>query len=513
MEIYSHSPEGYEGDLVKVDTDLRRGIPGYDVTGMAGTAVKEARERVRAALRNSGFLFPQERILTNLSPSDIRKSGAGFDLAMALSLLSKTGQVDLGSGPLMALGELQLDGEVRPVPGVLSAAIQARKAGIPTLWVSRENAREAALPKGIQVMVLERLSDLRLPLCPFDPDRHPGNYPVVGSHQGGGRIQGTEFVPGMPDQLKGQPRVKRALEAAAAGGHNLLLLGPPGSGKTLAARTLKSLLPPWNPEEAMETTRIWSLAGRRESRQGLLEERPFRSPHHSSSAEGLLGGGSPLRPGEISLAHKGVLFLDEAAEFRSDLLQGLREPLEEGAVQVTRAGRSCRFPADFQLVLAANPCPCGQTGREEGWCSCSPVEKGAYIRRIGGALLDRLDLRLEVRPVKAEALLKTDDAGELLSYPRICRARDRIKERKVFPGVFNSRLSLRALEEIPEAGKDAYRIWSKRPGLAFSARGLLQVWRTALTLRDLENEDVLRPRHLEEAWELRGGSGGEFGWF
>lgn len=505
MEIFSHSPEGYEGDLVRVETDLRKAIPGYDVTGMAGTAVKEARERVRAALRNSGFTFPLERILTNLSPSDIKKSGAGFDLALALSLLDASGQIALGPGPVLALGELQLDGGLRPVTGVLSAAVQARKAGIATLWVPRENAREASVIRGISIMALDHLGDLKRPLdaliysagaedlaCPSIPEETP---------------------PQVLKSFRGQPRIKRSLEAAAAGGHNLFLLGPPGSGKTLAARTLKALLPPWTPEEALETTRLWSLAGQRESRWGLLPSRPFRAPHHSSTAEGVLGGGALLRPGEISLAHRGVLFLDEAPEFRTDLLQNLREPMEEGAVQVSRAGRLFRFPSDFQLILAANPCPCGQTGRSEGWCACSPLEKGAYIRKLGGALLDRLDIRLEVKPLVPSSLLEPDPPGGELSAARVAEARQRCLSRRLFPGVPNSRLDLEALETLSDTGREIFRAWSSKVGTFLSARGMIQVWRLALTLRDLERKEGMEQVHLEEALELRGGGGGEYGWF
>ena len=506
MEIYSHSPEGYDGELVRVETDLRRGIPGFDLTGLAGAAVREARERVRAAIRNSGFIFPLERILINLSPSDIRKSGSGFDLALALSLLIESDQVSGWEESLMALGELQLDGRVRPVPGVLSAAVAARKAGITFLLISRENAQEASVLEGIKILAVDHLSQLK-DLVSLEPYKtgEKSNFQCQVPHS-------SKF----PDirTLKGQKKVKRALMAVAAGGHNLFLLGPPGSGKTLAARTLAGLLPEWSQEESLETTRLWSLAGRMESRSGLLPCRPFRHPHHSASAEGLLGGGQQIRPGEISLAHQGVLFLDEAPEFKSDLLQGLREPLEEGQVQISRAGRFYQFPAAFQLVLAANPCPCGQTGRSAGWCSCSPVEKGSYIKKLGGALLDRLDLRIEVSPSSPEELALSPDDDTTVLKNRIREARLISLHRPGGLGLPNARLTHAQLRTMPECGSDLFTRWSRSTrSSGFSSRGLIQIWRLARTLADLDSQNCLNDDHLEEAWELRGGKGGQFGWF
>ncbi len=435
MEIYGYAPWGYEGDLVRVEVDLRRGIPGMEIVGLPGNAVREARERIRIALKRAGFEFPLDRILVNLSPADLPKSGSGYDLPMALALLQASGQWNPPFRRVLAMGELALDGGLRGVPGVLAGAQRCLEARLEAFAVPEESRPEAVCLDGVPVASGTDLAALVGIL-----DRAPSKV----------RSAANDSFPAherkIPWNLRGQDQLVRALEVAAAGGHSLLIYGPPGAGKTLAARTLEGLLPPLEAEAAVETTRLWSLAGVLPRRQGLLTSKPFRAPHHHATAEGLLGGGKNLGPGEVSLAHHGVLFLDEAPEFSPRVLQGLREPLEQGWVSVVRAGRSVRFPSRFQLVLTANACPCGQTGRERGVCFCSGQEVRRYWDRIGTPLLDRVDLRVFVTPESPDRLLVEDNVEPEVMAGRISRALDRQRSRGQGPCLPNATLGLVDLE-------------------------------------------------------------------
>jgi magnesium chelatase family protein len=498
MEIYGYAPWGYEGNLVRVETDLRRGIPGMEIVGLPGNAVREARERIRIALRRAGFEFPADRILINLSPADLPKTGSGYDLPMALALLEASGQWSPPFSTLLAMGELALDGALRRVPGVLAAAQRGRDAGFEAIAVAEDSRAEAQAVEGVPLVSGSHLAALVHALrC----------RPVPGVPPTATALEPSEAA----WDLRGQPEVVRALEVTAAGGHSLLLYGPPGAGKTLAARTLEGLLPPLEPDAALETTRLWSLAGVLPRDQGLLRRRPFRAPHHHATAEGLLGGGRTLGPGEVSLAHHGVLFLDEAPEFSSRVLQALREPLEQGSVSVARAGRSAWFPARFQLVLTANACPCGQTGRDRGVCFCSALEIRRYWDRLGTPLLDRVDLRVFVVPEAPETLLAQPEADYRQLRDRIARARRRQRDRGQGLLTPNAVLGPRDLDKYCPLGPEGRRALAETAARQdWSSRAVHSLLRVARTLADLDDAEVVGPRQLAEAASLRKPRGEEY---
>lgn len=430
MQIFSFSPFGYEGALVAVEVDLRRGIPAVDVIGLADGAVKESRERMRSAIRNSGFSFPMERVLISLSPADLKKEGAGFDLALALAVLNANalkdgadagaedvvlgetaGDADVADfvravhssaaeDAVLVMGELELSGAIRPVKGVNAAATTASQAGIRRCIVASANGAEAREVRGMKVFAASNLSEAYSALTRpelFTTGRQgedaflPDNAVSVGDVLFPPVDAGSDM-----DFVRGQKRLVRALQVAAAGGHNVLAYGPPGCGKTLAMQRFSSLLPLLTVEESQSVTRIHSLAGLLSPHQPLLRVPPFRQPHQTSSVEGMCGGGGYCRPGEISLAHNGVLFLDEAAEFKSGVLQMLRVPVESGTISIGRAGRTTVYPAQFQLLMAANPCPCGNYGVQGRMCLCSAKAVDQYWRKFSGPLLDRVEIRVAV---------------------------------------------------------------------------------------------------------------------
>lgn len=556
MEILSFSSFGYEGELIKVEADLRRGLPVIDIVGLPGSAVKEARDRMRAAIRNSGLEFPVSRILINLSPADQKKEGSGFDLPIAIAVLTakeaekNSAEVkakaqtmiprdeDRTKESVMIMGELELSGRVRPVRGLIGAISAARSQGIKYFIVPKENEAEALIEDGINVFGVSDLIEAleffyKIENGKFNtksqglkkesfPDKEAAPIFVWSDTEEledfdfqKDSKSGLDLVKGFED-IRGQDGLIRALEIAAAGGHNLIAYGPPGCGKTLSLSRFPFLLPDMDEKTAMETTRIYSIAGllpQSAPNPRLLKRPPFRMPSQNASMEGIIGGAGKCMPGEVSLAHGGVLFLDEAAQFKASVLQSLRAPLETGSVTLSRAGRSSTFPARFQLLLAINPCPCGNFGSPGKVCTCLPYEIEKYWKKLTAPLLDRIDIRVPVMPPKpenilAEAKYSTQTMREKIKNARLIQW-ERLtfvnKEKKMQNIIYeNAKLSPQETAEVCKMSGEAERLFSVIVNSKkLSGRGSHALLKISRTIADIESSKNISLAHIEEAAALR----------
>ena len=485
---------GIEAREVQVEADVASGgLPSFSLVGLPDPAVRESRERVRSALVNSGFKFPMSRITANLAPADLRKAGPSFDLAIAAALLAASGQLSAERLSRVALaGELALDGSIRPVPGVLAMAEAARELDVEAIAVPAPNAPEAALAGAPRVVPLIRVEQLALLGTEGEP---PTPSPPAWSANGSG--------PDPPDlaDLRGQPYLLYALEVAAAGGHSLLIVGPPGAGKSLAARRLPSIMPPLGRSEAMEVLRIASACGRSPGPEAHAA-RPFRAPHHTISTAGLVGGGSPPRPGEVTLSHRGVLFLDELGEFSREALEALRQPLEEGRVTIVRARHAVELPCRFMLVAASNPCPCGR-GEESGECDCQPASTRRYRAKLSGALADRIDIAISVERPSAEDMSVAPASDSASVRGRVIAARER-QEHRLGAGRCNAEMSLAELRSSCEMDDQAAAMLADgHARLRLSGRGHDRVLRLSRTIADLDGCERVSGDHVARALTLR----------